>query len=179
MGSNIVGMIKTNDKMKMNVKIYRASEGKWVSPGIIWKIKQFMREFFLKITNIFRSENDKRFATVLTNGGEAFIVDKLMENTNAKANYIGWGTGSGTHSKDSTALFQEGTETRVLATESKPSADTYRLVGTLTANTTKTITEVGTFTAQTGGILVIASDFPGIPLNQGDKIEFTIDMEVS
>lgn len=179
MGSSTVGIVKTNEKASTKIRVYRAGKGKQESPGIVWKIRQFIREAWLKFTNLFRSENDKRFATVLTNGGEAFIVDKLMENTQAKANYIAQGTGAGTHSKDSTTLFNEANEGRVLGTESKPTADKYRVVGTLTANATKTITEVGTFTASSAGTLVIASDFPGIPLSTGDKIEFTIDMEVS
>lgn len=179
MGSSIVGMIKLSDRTKTRIRVYRANNGKQETPSIIWKIRQFIREMFLKFTNIFRSEKNKKFATVLTSVGEGFIVDKLMESTNLKANYIGQGTGSGNHSKDSTALFQEAPEDRVIATESKVNGDTYRIVGTLTAIASKTITEVGTFTASTGGTLVIASDFPGIPLNTGDKIEFTIDMEVS
>lgn len=118
-------------------------------------------------------------ATVLTQVGEEWIVDKLDEQVQTTGDYIGWGTGAGTASKSDTTLFTEATEARVVATRSQPVADKIRWVGTLTAEGTKTITNAGNFTASTGGTLIVHGDFNGIPLNAGDKIEFTIDLEIT
>jgi len=119
-------------------------------------------------------------ATVLTQVGEEWIVDKLAEGVQTKAEYIAWGTGTGTASKADTALFTEASESRVQGVESQPVADKIRYVGTLTcAGTGKTITNAGTFTAITGGTLVVHGDFTGIALNVGDKIEFTVDLEIT
>jgi len=118
-------------------------------------------------------------ATVLTQVGEEWIVDKLDEVVQTTGDYIGWGSGAGTASKASTALFTEETEARVLATRSQPAPDKIRWVGTLTADAAKTITNAGNFTASTGGTLIIHGDFPGISLNAGDKIEFTFELEIT
>lgn len=118
-------------------------------------------------------------ATVLTQVGEEWIVDKLDEVVQTTGDYIGWGTGAGTAAKADTTLFAESTEARVVATRSQPLADKIRWVGTLTANANKTITNAGNFTASTGGTLIVHGDFTGIALNTGDKIEFTIDLEIT
>ena len=116
-------------------------------------------------------------ATVLTQAGEEWIVDKLDETVQTTGDYIGWGTGAGTASKSDTTLFTEASEDRVEATRSQPSADKIRWFATLTADGSKTITNAGNFTASTGGTLIVHGDFTGIPLEAGDKIEFTIDIE--
>jgi len=118
-------------------------------------------------------------ATVLTQVGEEWIVDKLDETVQTTGDYIGWGTGTGTAAKTDTALFTEASEARVTATRSQPVADKIRWVGTLTADAAKTITNAGNFTASTGGTLIIHGDFTGIALASGDKIEFTIDLEIT
>ena len=118
-------------------------------------------------------------ATVLTQVGEEWIVDKLDESVQTKPEYIHWGTGAGTAAKSDTALFTPGSEARVQGTLSQPVADKIRCVGTLTADGAKTITNAGSFTASTGGTLVVHGDFTGIALNAGDKIEFTVDIEIT
>lgn len=118
-------------------------------------------------------------ATVLTQAGEEWIVDKLDEAVQTTGDFIGWGTGAGTAAKADTALFTEASEARVTATRSQPVADKIRWVGTLTANAVKTITNAGNLTASTGGTLIVHGDFAGIPLVLGDKIEFTIDLEIT
>jgi len=118
-------------------------------------------------------------ATVLAQVGEEWIVDKLDEIVQTTGDYIGWGTGAGTASKSDTTLFTEASETRVTATRTQPLADKLQWVGTLTADAAKTITNAGNFTAVTGGTLIIHGDFTGIPLNLGDKIEFTIQLEIT
>lgn len=118
-------------------------------------------------------------ATVLTDDGEGWIVDKLDEVVDTKPDYIGWGTGAGTAAKGDTSLFTEASENRVQGAVTQPTADKLRVVAEITADGTKTITNAGTFTASTSGTLVVHGDFTGISLNSGDKIEFTIDLEVT
>jgi len=119
------------------------------------------------------------FATVLTQVGEEWIVDKLDEAVQTKPDWLHWGTGSGTASKSATGLFTPGSEARVQGTVSQPVADKLRVVGTLTADAAKTITNAGTFTASTGGTLVIFGDHAGQALGSGDKIEYTGDLEAT
>jgi hypothetical protein len=117
-------------------------------------------------------------ATVLTQVGEEWIVDKLDVVT--RADWIGWGTGAGTAVKGDIILFTEAAEARVQGTVTQPVADKIRVVGTMTcAGAGKTITNAGNFTANAAGILVVHGDFTGIALNVGDKIEFTIDLEIT
>lgn len=118
-------------------------------------------------------------ATVLTQVGEEWIVDKLDETIQTTGDFVGWGTGAGTAAKADTTLFTEASEARVTATRSQPAADKIRWVGTLTADAAKTITNAGNFTASTGGTLIVHGDFTGIALASGDKIEFTIDLEIT
>lgn len=119
-------------------------------------------------------------ATVLTQVGEEWIVDKLDETVQTTGDYIGWGTGAGTAAKGDTTLFTEASEARVSATRSQALADKLRWVGTLTcAGAGKTITNAGNLTASTSGTLIVHGDFTGIPLSVGDKIEFTIDLEIT
>lgn len=118
-------------------------------------------------------------ATVLTNVGAAWIVDKLDETVQTNAVYIGWGTGAGTAAKADTALFVESAEARVLATITQPAADKIRFVGSLTAATAQTITNAGNFDATTAGTLMIHGDFAGIPLAINDVIQFTIDCQIT
>jgi hypothetical protein len=55
--------------------------------------------------------------------------------------------------------------------------DTYRVVGTLTANSNAAITEVGLFDASTGGNMYVRGTFAVINLEAGDSIQFTIDCQ--
>lgn len=119
-------------------------------------------------------------ATVVTTVGKAFIVDKIDETiTGNNPKYIAWGSGAGTAAIGDTTLFTEESEARVAGTESQPTADKYRTVGTLTAAAGKTITNAGTFTASSGGTLVIKGDFTGVVLLTGDQITFTADLQIA
>jgi len=103
-------------------------------------------------------------------------LDEVVQTT---GDYIGWGTGAGTAGKSDTVLFTEASESRVTATRTQPAADKIQWVGTLTASGSKTITNAGNFTASSGGTLIVHGDFTGISLNSGDKIEFTIQLEIT
>ena len=117
-------------------------------------------------------------ATVLTQVGEEWIIDKLDAAT--RADYIGWGTGAGTAAKESVALFTAAAEARVQGTTTQPAADKLQVVATITcASTGKTITNAGLWTAITDGILVLFGDFTGIPLAVGDSIQFTFQLEMT
>lgn len=123
-------------------------------------------------------------ATVLTNGGEQHVCDRIRTDlaTFAAPDWIGWGTGAGTAAKTDTTLFTEASEARVqgtMTTDGTGSAAKWQLVGTITADGTKTITNAGCFTASTGGILFIKGDFTGIAVDANDKIEFTITLDPS
>lgn len=123
-------------------------------------------------------------ATVLTDVGEEWAVDRMVSGagTQNDAPWVAWGTGAGTAAKGDTTLFTEASEARVSGTVTKDgagSAAKYQVVGTITSDGTKTITNAGNFTASTAGNLVVKGDFTGIPLESGDKIEFTITLDPS
>jgi len=118
-------------------------------------------------------------ATVLTHVGENWIVDKLDEVVQTTAEYIAWGTGPGTADKNDLALFVEASEARVVASRSQPATNKIRWVGILQADAPKTITNAGNFTLAAGGTLVVHGDFTGVPLSLGDRMEFTIDLEIT
>ena len=112
-------------------------------------------------------------ANIFTQAGEELLTDIVGLTVGAPANwYIGWGTGAGTAVKGSTTLFTEAAETRVVTTNSQPTADTNKFLALLTAAAGKTITNAGVFSAVTSGTLFIHSDFTGVVLAIGDKIEF-------
>jgi len=177
----IANSTNLNGKARLGMKVYRAKTGKWEGLGFLWNLKQFLREARIQLWNILSLKSNEKwgYATVLTQAGEEWIVDKLDEVVQTTGDYIGWGTGSGTASKSDTALFTEASESRVLATRTQPAADKIQWVGTLTADGSKTITNAGNFTASTGGTLIVHGDFTGVALNAGDKIEFTISIEIT
>ena len=113
-------------------------------------------------------------ADIFTDVGETLVADYVDGTQNAPTNwYVAWGTGAGTAAKGDTTLFTEASEARVIATESQPSADQNRFVGTITADGSKTITNAGVFDASTTGDMLLKSDFTGIALALNDSIQFT------
>lgn len=118
-------------------------------------------------------------ATILSNAGRALITALLLAS-NIK--YIGWGTGAGTAAATDTTLFTAAAETRATGTQSQQTTsvtnDTYRVVGTMTcASVGKTITNAGVFDASTDGNMLIKGDFTGVPLQVGDSIQFTFNLQ--
>jgi len=118
-------------------------------------------------------------ATVLTSAGEAWVTDKLREVTQTLGDWIHWGSGTGTPSKASTGLFGPETEARVKAVISSPAANITRWVASITAAAAKTITNAGNFTASTAGTLIVHGSFTGISLAAGDRIEFTVNLQIT
>jgi len=123
-------------------------------------------------------------ATVFPDAGAAFMVD-LLDPGNGQAKlaniYVGWGTGAGTAAETDTTLFTEAAEARVAVTHSQvtttTTGDTYQGVGTITSASGQTITNAGLFDASTSGTMLLKGDFTGIVLANGDKIEFTCQLQ--
>lgn len=121
-------------------------------------------------------------ATLLVNTGKAIVTNYLSGGAATQPKYIGWGTGAGTTGATDTTLFTEvlprvtGTATQ---TTTSTTNDTLQVVGTQTAGTTETITNAGLFDASTSGNLFVKGDFTGIPLNNGDSIQFTFKVTFS
>jgi hypothetical protein len=119
-------------------------------------------------------------ATVLTNTGEQGVCDFLSAVDQVAFDWAAWGTGAGTAAKGDTTLFTEASEARVQGTKSTNgtgASATYRLVATIVADGTKTITNAGLFNASTVGDLFIKGDFSGIALVLNDSIQFTFDLD--
>jgi hypothetical protein len=124
-------------------------------------------------------------ASLVPNGGKAVISGRMFgaTPTQAEPHYLGWGTGAGAGSASSTDLSTPATEARVSGTSSQFTTtntnDTHQVVGTLTANAAKTITNVGIFDAAgsgsspAGGVLYAIFDGLSQALNLGDSIQFT------
>ena len=117
-------------------------------------------------------------ANVLTDAGEAWVIDKLDETLQTTGDFVGWGTGVGTAAKADTTLFTESAEARVTAVRTQPAADTIRWVATITSASVQTITNAGNLTASAAGTLIVHGDFTGQVLAINDAIEFTISLQV-
>lgn len=126
-------------------------------------------------------------ATVITNAGEEWTVDKFKETVSTEPNYVGWGTGAGTAAKADTDLFtpansDPGNVLRILGTSSKTGSGStakYQVVATLQAVSGITVTNAGLWTAVSGGTLVVHGDHTGVALATGDQITYTITIDPS
>ena len=118
----------------------------------------------------------------LTTAGREWVIDKLQDGaplSNAKMDWVGWGTGTTAEAVGDVQLATEASEARVQGTLSQPATTTDRLVGTITANGTKTIAEVGRFNKSDNGAgrqMQQRHVFTGIPLVSGDSITYTLDL---
>lgn len=116
---------------------------------------------------------------LLVNVGRAAVLSSLGTFS------IGWGTGAGSASASDTQLFSEDsggspTYARIagvasLITQTNTS-DTLQVVGTLTANSAKTITNAGLFT---GSTLFLKESFTPVALGSGDTITFTWQWKIT
>jgi len=116
-------------------------------------------------------------ADIYTQAGEELVVDILDSTTAVPTYHVGWGTGAGTAAKGDTTLFTESAETRIVTAQTQPSVDINQFKGTITASAGRTITNAGILSLITGGVLILFSDFTGVVLASGDKIEFTFTLE--
>lgn len=124
-------------------------------------------------------------SSLVPNVGKAVISGRMFGATPSQAEprYLGWGTGAGAGSASSTDVSTAATEGRATGTSSQFTTsvtnDTHQIVGTLTANANKTITNLGVFDAAgtgsppSGGALYAIFDGLSQALNSGDSIAFT------
>ena len=113
----------------------------------------------------------------VTNIGLGIITGLLASSTHK---HVHWGTGTTAAAPTQTALVTPSSdETRASCAQSQVTTsvtnDTYQVVATLTcASAAKAITEVGVFSAATGGSMYSRNAFDAINLAVGDSIQFTI-----
>jgi len=124
-------------------------------------------------------------ASLVPNSGKAVISGRMIGTSPSQAEprYIGWGTGAGAGSASSTDVSTPASEARATGTSTQFTTtvtnDTHQVVGTLTANANKTITNVGIFDAAgtgsppSGGVLYAIFDGLSQALNSGDSIQLT------
>ena len=115
-------------------------------------------------------------ADIYTDAGEDLTADLIDGSASVPTWRTAWGTGAGTASKTDTTLFTEASETRVTTVNTQPASNQNQFVATITADGIKTITNAGIFDAATTGNMLLKSDFTGIALAIGDKIEFTFQL---
>jgi hypothetical protein len=131
-------------------------------------------------------------AVVVTNAGEEYAVDKLLDKTGSittRPEYVGWGTGGVAPAKANTDISvpinsdgATNTVLRQLAACSKTGAGAtakLQAVATLTSPSTSTVTNAGLFTAVSGGTLVVQGDHTGVALVVGDQIAYTFTIDPS
>ena len=165
----------SSKKAFITARVYRKATDSWEDLGVIAHPEEYNP--FIKLFKKYVL--GWHFATVLTDAGQDWIVDKLDETSQLTGDFVGWGTGAGTAAKGDTTLFTEAAESRVSGTRTQPSSDIIRWVSTITSASGQTITNAGNFDASTNGNLIVHGDFTGIVLANGDKIEFTINLEIT
>jgi hypothetical protein len=113
---------------------------------------------------------------VVTDAGRDAIVDAFTGAfTLSTFNYHDCGSGTGNEAVGDTALGTAVAEDRATGTQSQPSADVYKTIGTVTFANSYAITEHGLFSqaAKPGGTLLDRSKFAAVNVVATDKIEFT------
>lgn len=122
-------------------------------------------------------------ASFVTNNGLAEIVSSLVAANTAR--HLQWGVGSGQDAADNTLADTTGTtEARTAGAMSAQTetttGDTIQIVGTITAEGARTITEIGVFDAAgsgsppTGGDMIAYGSFDAVALGAGESITFTV-----
>jgi len=121
-------------------------------------------------------------ANYFTRAGMAIVSGRAIgaTPTQAEAKFVAWGTGAGAASASVTTLSTEASEARTSGTGSQVTVtqtnDAHQIVGTITANGTKTITNAGVFDASATGNLYVIGDGLSIALVSGDSIAFTFKL---
>lgn len=111
---------------------------------------------------------------LVTNNGVGHIASAFTNTTEAEAmNYHDCGTGVAAEAAADSALGTPYGGSRAVGTQSNPSANQYRTVGTVSFTSTLAITEHGVFSAAAAGTLLDRSVFAAINVVSGDSIQFT------
>ncbi len=116
---------------------------------------------------------------VVTTAGANFIADGFMNTTEIETmNWHASGTGAVAENIADTTL---GTEvaTRVAGTQSKPSANVYRTVATISYAATFAITEHGVLSASSAGTLLDRSVFAALNVVSGDSVTYQYSLQVN
>jgi hypothetical protein len=110
---------------------------------------------------------------VITDTGVQFLAGCFTNSNEAEVlNYHGSGTGGTAEAASQTALVTE-VETRATGTQSNPTSNQYRTVGTVSYTATRSITEHGLFSAATANTMFDRSVFTSIGVSNGDSVQFT------
>jgi hypothetical protein len=116
-------------------------------------------------------------ADIFTTAGEELVADIMDETATVPLDwFVGWGTGATVAAKGDTVIETESAETRLAGAATQPTASVNQWVATLTSLGAQTIANAGLLSLVTGGVLLLHSDFTGIVLGTGDKIEFTFQL---
>jgi hypothetical protein len=129
-------------------------------------------------------------ASVLSNLGEEWVVDRLVGTSGTYSSdvgaHVGWGTGAGTANKTDTTLFTESNDpvssARTVGAITKTGTGAtakWQNVATVPSTSAQTITNAGTFKAGGAVAMFLKGDFTGIPLSNGDSIQFTFTLDPS
>jgi hypothetical protein len=127
-------------------------------------------------------------ANVITNKGREVFTNRL-NGGGTVPNFVHWGLNNPAvvAAITQTALASPSSEARVQGNVTRVSSgtggmlelDIFRVTGTLIVDANKIIGEVGLFDASTAGNMVARADFPGISLNAGDGVQWSLDVRFS
>lgn len=123
--------------------------------------------------------------TVLTTAGKGITTNRIKGSGTEPA-YVGIGVGATgaarTAAVGDTAL-STAVETRTLGTSTQQTTsvtnDTYQVVGTVTATSTRAVDEAGLFDAVSAGNMYLSATFPVVNLASGDSIQATLKVQYS
>ena len=127
-----------------------------------------------KYTDERRIVKDKLVTTAFVD----FIVDQLIAETSVFGDfkYHEVGIGVGAEAVGDTALGTTSGIARATGTQVETDHDTYKSVGTITADATEAWTEHGLFNASTGVTLMDRTVFSAINVVSGNQVEFTFEI---
>lgn len=116
----------------------------------------------------------------VVNDGKAETAELLIGAATAFSNIaIGTGATQAFTSGDTALVTEDQRDTATTSTETTDSTgDTAQLVVTFSFSSSKTINEVGTFNASTGGDMLFAQQISDINVESGDSLEVTAKADV-
>lgn len=112
--------------------------------------------------------------SIVTDAGLGDVIELWLDD----AIYLQCGTGSGqgVDATDLASPAQDRVATVASQETTNVAGDTAQIVGTVTAESDMTVTEVGLFRNATGPAIMVYGDFNGIDLVTGDAITFSVNV---
>ena len=113
--------------------------------------------------------------------GLALITARIIGSGN-EPKYVGCGTDGTEATQAQSALLAEvatratGVGTQLTTSQTN---DTHKVVGTWTADTARTIQEVGIFESSVAGIMYFRANHGSMVLATGDQIEYTLKVQLT